>query len=185
MQVLLCPLEVLSRLMMVINESEEDSELSGIQVYLAYQSKAIFSLLSVFTLCEKVKEFKLLKGLFWPESQWKTQCAKQERNFGESRAFWAKICDAEWQRQDSTNPGGFKLTTWQPRLWKNATAPALGRTLNVANIRIQDLELLKVSIVYRLLQLLSCNLSKSRNRPLQHQPSSLPSRLHSSANIFK
>lgn len=51
MQVLLCPLEVLSRLMMVVNESEEDSELPGIQVYLAYRCKTIFSLLSVFTLC--------------------------------------------------------------------------------------------------------------------------------------
>lgn len=66
----------------------------------------------------------------------------------------------------STNTGGFKLTTWQPRVRKNVAVPTLGRTLSVANTGIQELELLKFSIVYRLLQLLSCNLSKSRNRPL-------------------
>lgn len=49
---------------------------------------------------QKGKDFKLSKGLFWPESRWKMQHAKQERNLGERRAFWAKICGAEWQRQD-------------------------------------------------------------------------------------
>lgn len=63
MQVLLCPLEVLSRLMMVVNESEEDFELPGIQVYLAYQSKTIFSLLSVFTLCAKRQRFQAVERI--------------------------------------------------------------------------------------------------------------------------
>lgn len=66
----------------------------------------------------------------------------------------------------STNPGGIKPTTWQLRLWKNAALPTLVRTFRVANTGIQELELLKVSIVSRLLQLLIRNLSKSRNRPL-------------------
>ena len=65
-----------------------------------------------------------------------------------------------------TNTGCFKLARWQHRLLKNAAVPALGRILSIAKIGIQELELLKVSIVYRLLQLLSCNLSKSWNRPL-------------------
>lgn len=43
MQILLCPLKALSRLMMAINESEEDPELPGIRVCCAYQFKPIFS----------------------------------------------------------------------------------------------------------------------------------------------
>lgn len=49
--------------MMVVNESEEDSELPGIQVYLAYQSKTIFSLLSVFTLCAKRQRFQAVERI--------------------------------------------------------------------------------------------------------------------------
>lgn len=73
--------------MMVANESEEDSELPGIQVYLGYQSKTIFSLLSVSPLCAKSQDFKLLKGLFLPEPQLKIQCDKQERNLGQRKVF--------------------------------------------------------------------------------------------------
>ena len=65
-----------------------------------------------------------------------------------------------------TNTGCFKLTRWQPRLLKNAAVTTLGRILSTAKTGTQELELLKVSIVYRLLQLLSCNLSKSGNSPL-------------------
>lgn len=63
-----------------------------------------------------------------------------------------------------TNTGCFKLMRWQPRLLGNAAVPTLGRTLGIAETGIQELELLKVSVVDRLLQLLSCNLSKSRNK---------------------
>lgn len=28
------------------------------------------------------------------------QCDKQQRNLGQRRVFWAKIHDAEWQKQD-------------------------------------------------------------------------------------
>lgn len=69
-------------------------------------------------------------------------------------------------RTSTNTSNGFKLTTWQSRVWKNAAVPTVERTISVANTGIQELELLKFSIVYRLLQLLSCNLSKSRNRPL-------------------
>jgi len=65
MQILLCPLEVLSRLMMAVNESEIDSELPGIQVYCAYQFKSIFSqdgnLLSMFTLCIKSQRIQAVE----------------------------------------------------------------------------------------------------------------------------
>lgn len=113
---------------------------------------------------QKVKEFKQLKGLFLLESQGKMQTNKREIQVREgcSEQRFVMLSD-----RGRTNPGGFKLTTWQPRLWKNAALPTLGRTFRVANTGIQEqLELLKVSMVYRLLQLLSCNLSKSRNRPL-------------------
>lgn len=65
-----------------------------------------------------------------------------------------------------TNTGCFKLMRWQPRRLKNAAVPTLGRILSTAKIGIQELELLKASIVYRLLQLPSCNLSESRTGPL-------------------
>lgn len=65
MQILLWPLEVLSRLMMVVSESEEDSELPGIQVHCAYQFQSIFSqdgnLLSVLTLCVKSKRIQVVE----------------------------------------------------------------------------------------------------------------------------
>lgn len=86
MQVLLCPLEVLSRLMMVVNESEEDSELPGIQVYLAYRCKSIFSLLSIFTLCAKSQRIQAVERIVFTRVSRKN-ADKQERNLGQRRVF--------------------------------------------------------------------------------------------------
>lgn len=165
MQVLLCPLEVLSRLMTFVNESE-DCELPGIQVYLAYQCKTILSLLSVFTLCATSQRIQAVERIVFhwvprKNAVWQTRDKFRSEKGVLSKDWWCWVTG-----RTSTNPGSFKLTTWQARLWKNAALPTLGRTFRVVNTGIQELQLLKVSIVYRLLQLLSCSLSKSRNRPL-------------------
>lgn len=84
MQILLCPLEVLSRLMMAVNESEEDCELPGIQVYCTYQFKSIFSqdgnLLSIFTLCVKSQRIQAIETPVLTRVLMKdTACQRRER----------------------------------------------------------------------------------------------------------
>lgn len=169
MQILLCPLEVLSRLTMAINESE-DSELPGIQVYCAYQFKSIFSrdgnLLSVFTLCVKSQRIQAVERTVLtrvPMKNTACQIGDTQVREGCPEQRFMVLSD---RGRTFTHTGCFKLTRWQPRLLRNAAVPTVGRILSIAKIGIQELELLRVSIAYRLLQLLSCNLSKSRNRPL-------------------
>lgn len=169
MQIVLYPWEVLPRLIMAVNESEEDSELPGIQVHCAYQFKSIFRQDGNLRVCSWSKESK-------NSSCWKV-CFDLSLNEKHSMPSKREIqvregcpeqrCTVLSDRgRTFTNRGCFKLMRWQPRLLKNAAVPTLRWFLSLAMIGIQQLELLQAPIFYRLLQLLSCNLSKSRSRPM-------------------
>lgn len=171
MQILLCPLEALSRLMMAVNESEDDSELPGIQTYCAYRFKSIFSqdgnLLPVFILCVKshrteAVERTVLTWVLMKHTAWQTGETLRWKKGVLSKDSWCWVTEAG---RLFTNTSCFKIMRCQPRILKNAAVPTLDRILSIAKIGIQELQLLWISIVYRLLHLLSCNLSKSRNSP--------------------
>lgn len=170
MQILLCPLEALSRLMMAVNESEDDSELPGIQTYCAYRFKSIFSqdgnlLVHVYSFCKESKNWSCWKDCFdlsLNETHVMTNRRDTRVKEGCPEQGFVVLSD---RGRLFTNTSCFKIMKWQPRILKNAAVPTLGRILGLAKTGIQELELLWISIVYRLLHLLSCNLSKSRNRP--------------------